>query len=154
MRTSSLTEYEIMELAIEEALQASREGEVPVGAVLVSDNQVVARNHNRSLSLDDPTAHAEILVLREGAAQVGNYRLNGCELFVTIEPCPMCAGAIVHSRISRLIFGARDEKGGGVKSLYRLLNDKRLNHQVQVTEGILSERCQEIMQSFFNARRG
>jgi tRNA(adenine34) deaminase len=153
MKTSSLTDYEIMELAIEEALQASREGEVPVGAVLVSDGQVVARSHNRSLSLHDPTAHAEILVLREGAAQVGNYRLNGYELFVTIEPCPMCAGAIVHSRISRLIFGARDEKGGAVESLYRLLHDPRLNHQVQVTEGILSERCQEIMQSFFNARR-
>jgi tRNA(adenine34) deaminase len=153
MKTSSLTDYEIMELAIEEALQASREGEVPVGAVLVSDGQVVARNHNRSLSLHDPTAHAEILVLRERAAQVGNYRLNGCELFVTIEPCPMCAGAIVHSRISRLIFGARDERGGAVESLYRLLHDPRLNHQVQVTEGVLSERCREIMQSFFNARR-
>ena len=153
MKISSLTDYEIMELALEEAFQASREGEVPVGAVLVNEGQVVARNHNRSLSLHDPTAHAEILVLREGAAQVGNYRLNGCELFVTIEPCPMCAGAIVHSRISRLIFGARDEKGGGVKSLYRLLNDTRLNHQVQVTEGILAERCQEVMQSFFNARR-
>jgi tRNA(adenine34) deaminase len=153
VKTSSLTDHEIMELAIGEALQASREGEIPVGAVLVNENKVVACNHNRSLALHDPTAHAEILVLREGAAEMGNYRLNGCELFVTIEPCPMCAGAIVHSRISRLIFGARDEKGGAVESLYRLLSDSRLNHQVQVTEGILSERCQEIMQSFFNARR-
>jgi len=149
-----LTDQEMMELAIEEALQAAREGEVPVGAVLVSESQVVAKNHNRSLSSNDPTAHAEILVLREGAAQVGNYRLNGCELYVTIEPCPMCAGAIVHSRLQRLIFGARDEKGGAVESLYRLLDDPRLNHQLPVTEGILAERCQEIMRAFFSARRG
>ena len=149
-----MTDHKMMKLAIEEALQASREGEVPVGAVLVSDGQVVAKNHNRSISCNDPTAHAEILVLREGAAQAGNYRLNGYELYVTIEPCPMCAGAILHSRISRLIFGARDEKGGAVESLYRLLHDTRLNHQVQVTEGVLAEQCQEIMQSFFHARRG
>jgi len=142
-----------MALAIEEALRASREGEVPVGAVLVSEGEVVARNHNRSVSFNDPTAHAEILVLREGASLLGNYRLTGCELYVTIEPCPMCAGAIVHSRLRRLIFGVRDAKGGGVRSLYRLLDDQRMNHQVSVTEGILAERCQEVMQAFFNARR-
>lgn len=140
-------------MAIEEALRASREGEVPVGAVLVSEGEVVARNHNRSVSFNDPTAHAEILVLREGASLLGNYRLTGCELYVTIEPCPMCAGAIVHSRLRRLIFGVRDAKGGGVRSLYRLLDDQRMNHQVSVTEGILVERCQEVMQAFFNARR-
>jgi len=140
-------------LAIEEALRASHEGEVPVGAVLVSEGEVVARNHNRSVSFNDPTAHAEILVLREGASLLGNYRLTGCELYVTIEPCPMCAGAIVHSRLRRLIFGVRDAKGGGVRSLYRLLDDQRMNHQVSVTEGILVERCQEVMQAFFNARR-
>lgn len=140
-------------MAIEEALRASREGEVPVGAVLVSEGEVVARNHNRSVSFNDPTAHAEILVLREGASLLGNYRLTGCELYVTIEPCPMCAGAIVHSRLRRLIFGVRDAKGGGVRSLYRLLDDQRMNHQVSVTEGILAERCQEVMQAFFNARR-
>jgi tRNA(adenine34) deaminase len=142
-----------MALAIEEALRASHEGEVPVGAVLVSEGEVVARNHNRSVSFNDPTAHAEILVLREGASLLGNYRLTGCELYVTIEPCPMCAGAIVHSRLRRLIFGVRDAKGGGVRSLYRLLDDQRMNHQVSVTEGILVERCQEVMQAFFNARR-
>jgi tRNA(adenine34) deaminase len=142
-----------MALAIEEALRASHEGEVPVGAVLVSEGEVVARNHNRSVSFNDPTAHAEILVLREGASLLGNYRLTGCELYVTIEPCPMCAGAIVHSRLRRLIFGVRDAKGGGVRSLYRLLDDQRMNHQVSVTEGILAERCQEVMQAFFNARR-
>lgn len=140
-------------MAIEEALRASHEGEVPVGAVLVSEGEVVARNHNRSVSFNDPTAHAEILVLREGASLVENYRLTGCELYVTIEPCPMCAGAIVHSRLRRLIFGVRDAKGGGVRSLYRLLDDQRMNHQVSVTEGILVERCQEVMQAFFNARR-
>jgi tRNA(adenine34) deaminase len=149
-----LTDQELMELAIEEALLASREGEVPVGAVLVRDGEVVARDHNRSISFNDPTAHAEILVLRAGANRVGNYRLNGCELYVTIEPCPMCVGAMVHSRVSRLIFGARDAKGGAVESLYRLLGDPRLNHQVQVTEGVLGERCQEIMHAFFDARRG
>jgi tRNA(adenine34) deaminase len=154
VRKGLLIDHDMMELAIGEALKASQEGEVPVGAVLASAGEVVAKNHNRSLSQNDPTAHAEILVLRQGAAQIGNYRLNGCELYVTIEPCPMCAGAILQSRISRLIFGARDEKGGAVESLYRLLNDPRLNHHVQVTGGILAERCQEIMQAFFQARRG
>jgi tRNA(adenine34) deaminase len=152
-KDSSLTDHKFMELAVEEALQASREGEVPVGAVLVSDGGVVARDHNRCISSNDPTAHAEILVLRAGASRIGNYRLNGCELYVTIEPCLMCAGAIVHSRISRLIFGARDEKGGAVESLYHILEDARLNHRVEVTEGVLAERCQEIMQAFFSARR-
>jgi len=143
-----------MELAVQEALQASQAGEVPVGAVLVQDGEVVARDHNRPISLNDPTAHAEILVLRAGAARMGNYRLSGCELYVTIEPCLMCAGAMVQSRVSRLIFGARDEKGGAVKSLYHILEDPRLNHRVQVLEGVLGEQCQEIMQAFFSACRG
>jgi tRNA(adenine34) deaminase len=149
-----LTDHEFMELAVQEALQASQAGEVPVGAVLVRDGEVVARDHNRPISLNDPTAHAEILALRAGAARMGNYRLSGCELYVTIEPCVMCAGAIVQSRISRLIFGTRDEKGGAVKSLYHILEDPRLNHRVQVIEGVLGEQCQEIMQAFFSARRG
>ena len=153
VKKGSLKDEEIMQFAIEEALQASREGEVPVGAVLIREGNVLARNHNRSLSLNDPTAHAEILALREGAARMGNYRMDGCELYVTIEPCPMCAGAILHSRISRLIFGARDERGGAVESLYRLLHDQRLNHRVQVTEGVLAERCGEILQDFFRVRR-
>jgi tRNA(adenine34) deaminase len=152
-KDSSLTDHKMMELAIEEALQASREGEVPVGAVLVRDGEVIARDHNRPIALNDPTAHAEILVLRAGAARKGNYRLSGCELYVTIEPCLMCAGAIVQSRVARLVFGARDEKGGAVKSLYHILEDPRLNHRVQVTEGVLGEQCQEIIQTFFSARR-
>jgi tRNA(adenine34) deaminase len=143
-----------MELAVQEALQASRSGEVPVGAVLVQDGEVVARDHNRPISLNDPTAHAEILVLRAGAARMGNYRLSGCGLYVTIEPCLMCVGAIVQSRVSRLIFGARDEKGGAVKSLYHILEDPRLNHRVQVIEGVLDGQCQEIMRAFFSACRG
>jgi tRNA(adenine34) deaminase len=154
LKRSSLTDHEFMELAVEEALQASQAGEVPVGAVLVQGGEVVARDHNRPISLNDPTAHAEILVLRAGAARMGNYRLSGCELYVTIEPCLMCAGAMVQSRVSRLIFGARDEKGGAVKSLYHILEDPRLNHRVQVLEGVLSEQCQEIMQAFFSACRG
>jgi tRNA(adenine34) deaminase len=149
-----LTDHEFMELAVQEARQASQAGEVPVGAVLVQDGEVVARDHNRPISLNDPTAHAEILVLRAGAARIGNYRLSGCELYVTIEPCLMCAGAMVQSRVSRLIFGARDEKGGAIKSLYHILEDPRLNHRVQVSEGVLGEQCQEIMQAFFSACRG
>jgi len=151
---SSLTDHEFMELAVKEALQASRTGEVPVGAVLVKDGEVVARDHNRPISLIDPTAHAEILALRAGAARMRNYRLSDCELYVTIEPCLMCAGAIVQSRVSRLIFGARDEKGGAVKSLYQILEDPRLNHRPEVIEGVLGEQCQDIMQAFFSARRG
>jgi tRNA(adenine34) deaminase len=149
-----LTDHEFMELAVKEALQASQAGEVPVGAVLVQDGEVVARDHNRPISLNDPTAHAEILALRAAAARMGNYRLSGCELYVTIEPCVMCVGAIVQSRVSRLIYGARDEKGGAVKSLYQILEDHRLNHRVEVIEGVLGERCQEIMRAFFFARRG
>ena len=150
----SLTDHEFMELAVEEARRASQAGEVPVGAVLVREGEVLARDHNRPISLNDPTAHAEILVLRTGAERIGNYRLSGCELYVTIEPCVMCVGAIVQSRVSRLIFGARDEKGGAVKSLYRILEDPRLNHRMQVIEGVLVEQCQEIIQTFFAARRG
>jgi tRNA(adenine34) deaminase len=150
---SSLTDYDFMAVALEEALLASREGEVPVGAVLVNDGRILARDHNRPISTHDPTAHAEMQVLRAAAAQIGNYRLNGASLYVTIEPCVMCAGAILQSRISRLIFGARDEKGGAVTSLYCLLNDPRLNHQVKVTEGVLVEQCQETIKVFFNERR-
>jgi tRNA(Arg) A34 adenosine deaminase TadA len=151
---SSLTDHEFMALAVEEAREAARAGEVPVGAVLVREGEVIAQDHNRPISLHDPTAHAEILVLRAGAERMGNYRLSGCELYVTIEPCVMCAGAIVQSRISRLIFGARDEKGGAVKSLYRIPEDPRINHRMQVIEGVLVEQCQEIIQAFFSVRRG
>lgn len=142
-----------MELAIQEALYGLQQNEIPVGAVLVRNGEVLAKNHNRCVTDNDPTAHAEILALREGASRVGNFRLEGCELYVTLEPCPMCAGAIVHSRLKRLIFGAPCDKTGAVETVFRLLNDPRLNHQVQVTGGVLAEQCKELLQVFFQVRR-
>ena len=141
-----------MEIALEEAEAAAREGEVPVGAVLVRGEEVLARDHNRTIALCDPTAHAEILVLRQAARVVGNRRLLGCDLYVTVEPCVMCAGAIVQARIRRLIFGARDEKGGAL-SLYGILCDEKLNHTVEVVEGVKASRARALMQSFFRGLR-
>ncbi len=141
-----------MEIALEEAEAAAREGEVPVGAVLVRGEEVLARDHNRTIALCDPTAHAEILVLRQAARVVGNRRLLGCDLYVTVEPCVMCAGAIVQARIRRLIFGARDEKGGAL-SLYGILCDEKLNHTVEVVEGVKVSRARALMQSFFRGLR-
>jgi len=142
-----------MKMALEEARRAGEEGEVPVGAVLVSGGQVIARSHNRPIGLSDPTAHAEILALREGAAKVENYRIPESTLYVTIEPCAMCAGAIVQARVGRLVYGAMDPKGGAVRSLYFLLEDERLNHRVEVTPGVLLEECREILRQFFRERR-
>ncbi len=141
-----------MEIALEEAAAAAREGEVPVGAVLVKEGEVLARDHNRTISLCDPTAHAEILVLREGAKKLGNWRLLGCDLYVTIEPCVMCAGAMVQARIRRLIFGARDEKGGAL-TLYGISADGRLNHRVEVVEGVRAEEARALLQEFFRGLR-
>ncbi len=142
-----------MRMAVEEAKKAGQEGEVPVGAVLVSSGQVIARGRNRPIALCDPTAHAEILTLREGAAKVGNYRLPGCTLYVTIEPCAMCAGALLQARVRRLVFGAEDPRAGGVRSLYTLLEDERLNHRVEVTSGVLLQECREVLRGFFRERR-
>lgn len=147
------TDYDFMKIALEEAQSAYRRGEVPVGAVLVREGNVLARAHNSPIALNDPSAHAEMLVLRQASEKIGNYRLAGTELFVTIEPCVMCAGAIVHARVERVIFGARDPKFGAVVSLYNILDDKRLNHQVNVTEGILKEECGEIISRFFKEKR-
>ena len=141
-----------MEIALEEAATAAREGEVPVGAVLVKEGKVLARDHNRTISLCDPTAHAEILVLREGAKKLGNWRLLGCDLYVTIEPCVMCAGAMVQARIRRLIFGARDEKAGAL-TLYGISADGRLNHRVEVVEGVRAEEARALLQEFFRGLR-
>jgi tRNA(adenine34) deaminase len=144
-----------MKLAIEEAESAFSEGEVPVGAVLAgSDGRILARAHNRPIALKDPTAHAEILALRHGGAVVGNYRLSGCILVVTVEPCLMCMGAIIHARIARLVFGAFDPKAGAAGSLYDLSRDDRLNHKPEVVSGITGEPCQDLMRRFFRARRG
>ncbi|HON58625.1 MAG TPA: tRNA adenosine(34) deaminase TadA [Smithella sp.] len=147
------TDYDFMKLALEEAESAYRRGEVPVGAVLVREGVVLARAHNSPIAAHDPSAHAEMLVLRQAAERIGNYRLAGTELYVTIEPCVMCAGVIVHARVERVIFGARDPKFGAVVSLYHVLEDNRLNHQVKITEGILREACGEIISRFFREKR-
>lgn len=140
-------------LALEEAQQAALESEVPVGAVAVLDGRLIARNHNRSVQLRDPTAHAEILVLRSAGEAQANYRLNGLEIYVTLEPCSMCCGALIWSRVSRLVFGARDEKAGAVYSRVSLLRPGLFNHNVEVVEGVLADHCSRILQRFFEGRR-
>ena len=142
-----------LRLALEEAQAAARAGEVPVGAVLVLDGHVVARAANRTISDRDPTAHAEIVALRQAARQLGNYRLAGATLYVTIEPCAMCAGAIVQARIARLVYGCDDPKGGAVRSCFAVLSHPALNHRVEVTSGVLAEECAATIQAFFAARR-
>ncbi len=139
--------------ALAEAEQAAREGEVPVGAVAVAGEVLVARDHNRSIQLKDPTAHAEILVLRAAGARLGNYRLNGLRIYVTVEPCPMCAGALVWGRVAEVVYGTADPKGGGVESRFRILEPGRLNHDVRFRSGVLEERCRAVLQSFFAERR-
>ena len=143
---------------MEEALRLARlcsvAGEVPVGAVVVCDERIVGRGWNQVVSISDPCAHAEIQALRDAARTLGNYRLSGCQLYVTLEPCAMCAGAIVHARIARLVFGARDPKAGAAGSIMQVINHPRLNHRMEVTEGVLAGRCMEILQAFFRERRG
>ncbi len=142
-----------MQLALEEALKAAQEEEVPVGAVAVLEGELVAREHNRSIQLHDPTGHAEILVLRQAGQKLSNYRLKNLEIYVTLEPCAMCAGALLWARIQQLVFGARDEKAGAVFSKASLLSEGRFNHTVQVVEGILAQPSREILQEFFADRR-
>ena len=146
--------YYLMTHALAEAETAFREGEVPVGAVLAGpEGDIVSKAHNQPISLNDPTAHAEMLALREGAAILGNYRLNGCILVATIEPCIMCMGAAIQARIGQIGFGARDPKAGAAGSLYDLPRDARLNHRVAITSGIMEAACRDLMQRFFRARR-
>lgn len=142
-----------MEEALREAHRALALGEVPVGAVVVRDGQIVGRGCNRPINSNDPTAHAEILALREAGFKAGNYRLQDCDLYVTVEPCAMCAGAIIHARIRRLIYGAEDPKAGAVHSVLQVLNHARLNHRVDVTFGVLAARCMELLQTFFREKR-
>jgi tRNA(adenine34) deaminase len=142
-----------MREALDEARAAAAAGEVPIGAVLVHEGTAIARSGNRTIRDCDPTAHAEIIVLREGARLLENYRLAGTSLYVTVEPCSMCAGAIIQARIPRLVYGADDPKGGAVRTCFELLSDARLNHQVEVTAGVLAEECAAVIQSFFAARR-
>ena len=143
-----------MRMALEEAQKANQEGEIPVGAVLLKEGQVLARDHNRCIELNDPTAHAEILVLRKGGEILRNYRLNEAVMYVTAEPCPMCVSAMVHGRISRLVFGVHEPKFGAVESKFNLLNDNGLNHKIEVDRGILEKECAEILKDFFRERRG
>ncbi len=146
------------EAAMQEALvlarQARESGDVPVGAVLLDGGgQIVAGDHNRREELSDPTAHAEILVLSKRAREVGDWRLEGHTLVVTLEPCPMCAGAAVNARLDRIVYGAADPKAGAAWSLYNIPQDRRLNHQVELTAGVLAEECAELLESFFRAAR-
>ena len=141
-----------MRMALGEAESALESGEVPVGAVITMGGRVLAKTHNRPILMNDPTAHAEILAIREASNRTENYRLHGTTLYVTIEPCPMCAGAIIHARIARLVFGATDPKGGAI-SLYDMLHDRKLNHFVEITGGVLQEKCGEILSRFFREKR-
>jgi tRNA(adenine34) deaminase len=144
---------EFMQLALEQGRDAALAAEVPVGAVLVRDGEVVALAGNRTIRDCDPTAHAEILVLREGARKLGNYRLAATTLYATIEPCSMCAGAIIQARVPRVVYGCDDPKGGAVRSCFEILTHPRLNHRVEVTAGLLASECAALIQSFFAERR-
>jgi tRNA(adenine34) deaminase len=142
-----------MQIALEEARAAATAGEVPIGACIVHDGKVLARSGNRTIRDCDPTAHAEIIVIREAARLLRNYRMPGTTLYVTLEPCSMCAGAIIQARIPRLVYGADDPKGGAVRSCFELLANSALNHQVEVIPSVLAADCASILQSFFAARR-
>jgi tRNA(adenine34) deaminase len=148
-----VNDLEFMKIALEEARAAAAAEEVPVGAVLVKDGQILARGNNRTIRDCDPTAHAEIVALREAARSGANYRLMGTTLYVTIEPCAMCAGAIVQTRVSRVVYGADDPKGGAVRSCFEVLSHTKLNHQVEITPGVLAEESAAMLQEFFSARR-
>lgn len=142
-----------MEEALREAQRAQALGEVPVGAVIVRDGKVLGRGGNRNLTDSDPSAHAEVVVLREAARRRGNHRLEDCEMYVTLEPCAMCAGALVHARLRRLVYGAADPKAGAVRSVIKVLNHPRLNHKMKVKSGVLAGRCAELLRAFFRNRR-
>lgn len=143
-----------MELALVEAREAATHDDVPIGAVVVADGAVLGRGHNRREVDGDPTAHAEVLALREAARARGGWRLDGCTLYVTLEPCVMCAGALVLARVDRVVFGADDPKAGAVGALYDVPRDPRLNHNVEVIRGVAAEVCAEELRAFFRARRG
>jgi tRNA(adenine34) deaminase len=143
-----------MELALQEAQQGAQAGEIPIGACLTLEGEVIAKAHNRCVTNQDPTAHAEILVIREAAKRIGNYRLPGCDLYVTVEPCVMCVGAMIQARISRLVFGAYEEKTGMVESRLPLLNSPSFNHRIVTVGGILKGECRQLVQGFFMEKRG
>ncbi|MFL6310800.1 MAG: tRNA adenosine(34) deaminase TadA [Terriglobales bacterium] len=142
-----------MERALELAGLAAEAGEVPVGALVIKDGEIVGQGHNRNLLDNDPTAHAEIVALRQAAARLGNHRLTGCTMVATIEPCSMCAGALIHARIARLVYGAADPKAGAAGSILQVINHASLNHRMELTAGVLAEKCSEILQKFFRQKR-
>jgi len=152
MRQESKDEY-FMELALEEGKKALAEEEVPVGAVLVKGNKIISTGHNSKEASNDPTAHAEILAIKEASQKLRSWRLTDTTLYVTKEPCPMCAGAIVQARIEKLVFGANDDKAGAAGTIFNLLQDKRLNHQVEIASGVRQKECQELLQKFFSKLR-
>jgi len=147
------TDSEFLSAAIDEARAAEAEGEVPVGAVVVRDGQILATGRNRVITDSDPTAHAEIVALRAAGVVLGNYRLEGCDLYCTLEPCAMCAGAILHARIRRLVYAASDPKAGACGSVLSVMNHPQLNHKVEVASGLLAEECGAMLTSFFRSRR-
>lgn len=148
-----MTDEAYMDVALEEARKALAAGEVPVGAIVVVDGRIVGRGFNQPISSVDPTAHAEVVALRAAARAVGNYRVTGATVYVTLEPCLMCAGALVHARVARLVFGAREPKTGAVRSTMQGLDQPTLNHRVEVVEGVRADECRALVQEFFQARR-
>ncbi len=144
----------LMRSAIKAAIEARERGEIPIGACLTNETgEIIAVAGNRTITGNDPTAHAEILVLREAAAKIGNYRLSGATVYSTIEPCAMCAGALVNARIKRLVFGAHDERFGAVETLFRICDNSSLNHRIEIISGVLAQECRNLMQDFFRRRR-
>jgi len=148
-----MTDEALMRAALELARKAQEQGEVPVGAVVVRDGEIIASGTNRNITDSDPSGHAEIIAIREAGKAIRNHRLSGCSLFVTIEPCAMCAGALVHARLERLVYGASDPKAGAVQSVMQVLNHPALNHRMEVTAGVLAEECSAIRQGFVRERR-
>lgn len=148
-----MDDRDFMRFALAEALKAYKKDEVPVGAIIVKNGDIISRAHNLRETTPDPTAHAEVLAIREASKRLKNWRLLETTLYVTKEPCPMCASAIVHARIRKVVYGCKDPKGGAVESLYHLLSDTRLNHQVEFLSGVLEEECAEILTEFFRQRR-
>jgi tRNA(adenine34) deaminase len=151
--TFATADEDFMRRALREARKAEMRGEVPVGAVVVQDEKIIARAHNRPVGLSDPSAHAEILALRRAAKKLRNYRLKGCDLYVTIEPCAMCAGAITQARLRRVVYGTPDSKAGACGSALTVLNHPKMNHRVEVVSGVLASECAEILREFFRKRR-
>jgi tRNA(adenine34) deaminase len=146
-------DQKFMNLAVDQAAIAEENGDVPIGCVIVYENKVIAKGYNQREQLNDPTAHAEMIALTAAADYVGNWRLHGCTVYVTLEPCCMCAGALVLARIDRLVYGCDDPKAGACTSLYNIVQDDRLNHNIEITKGILSDKCQQQLQEFFQQRR-